>query len=165
MPLFTSLMRLHYSSSTFYERVFKSASISFWHELFIIYGWWWLGFGFHKQVYYIHLVLTALVCLRVIFPAFVLVVIILLGAKTFRVCNSTQFLGNADLMERHVVFIFCFNVKHSESCLCFCLFLLKSLLNSSVATVTLVLFCSNDLWQLVCTGTLLFRSWQVSCSH
>lgn len=101
----------------------------------------------------------------VIFPAFVLVVIILLGARTFRVCNSTQFLGNADLMERHVVFIFCFNVKHSESCLCFCLFLLKSLLNSSVATVTLVLFCSNDLWQLVCTGTLLFRSWQVSCSH
>lgn len=165
MPLFTSLMRLHYSSSTFYERVFKSASISFWHELFIIYGWWWLGFGFHKQVYYIHLVLTALVCLRVIFPAFVLVVIILLGAKTFRVCNSTQFLGNVDLMERHVVFIFLMWSIVRVVYVFVCLFLLQSLLNSSVATVTLVLFCSNDLWQLVCTGTLLFRSWQVSCSH
>lgn len=159
MPLFTSLMRLHYSSSTFYERVFKSASISFWHELFIIYGWWWLGFGFHKQVYYIHLVLTALVCLRVIFPAFVLVVIILLGAKTFRVCNSTQFLGNADLMERHVVFIFLMWSIVRVVYVFVCLFLLQSLLNSSVATVSLVLFCSNDLWQLVCTGTLLFRSW------
>lgn len=63
MPLFTSLMRLHYSSSTCYEQVFKSASISFWHELFIIYGWWWLGFGFHRQVYYIHLALTALAAL------------------------------------------------------------------------------------------------------
>lgn len=159
MPLFTSLMRLHYSSSTFYERVFKSASISFWHELFIIYGWWWLGFGFHKQVYYIHLVLTALVCLRVIFPAFVLVVIILLGAKTFRVCNSTQFLGNVDLMERHVVFIFLMWSIVRVVYVFVCLFLLQSLLNSSVATVSLVLFCSNDLWQLVCTGTLLFRSW------
>lgn len=159
MPLFTSLMRLHYSSSTFYEWVFKSASISFWHELFIIYGWWWLGFGFHKQVYYIHLVLTALVCLRVIFPAFVLVVIILLGAKTFRVCNSTQFLGNVDLMERHVVFIFLMWSIVRVVYVFVCLFLLQSLLNSSVATVSLVLFCSNDLWQMVCTGTLLFRSW------
>lgn len=75
----------------------------------------------------------------VIFPAF-LVVIILLDAKTFRVGNSTQILGNEDLMERHVVFIFCFNVKHSKSCVFFVFYLIHCLY-----------LCSNN-----DTGVLLF---------
>lgn len=98
MALFTSLMQLHDSISTFYEQVLKSASVSFWHELFIIYGWWWLGFGFHRQVYYIHLALTALACSKTqLFSQHLFwMFIILLDVKTFGVCNLTLVLGMRD---------------------------------------------------------------------
>lgn len=126
MLLFTSLMQLHYSSSTFYEQVLESASISFWHELFIIYGWWCSGFGFHRQVYYIHLALTALASSKTqLFSQHLfLMFIILLDVKTFRECNPTLVWRGRDwgggVRFCFVLFFFC--GKHRKS------FLFKSVL-------------------------------------
>lgn len=94
MPLFTSVMQLHLSSSTFSEQVLKSASISFCHELFIPYGWGWLGFGFHRQVYYAHLAPTALACSKPqLFSQHLFLAFIVLDVKTFGLCNSALVLG------------------------------------------------------------------------
>lgn len=94
MPPFTSVRQLHLSSSTFCEQVLKSPSVSFCHELFIPYGWGWLGFGFHRQVYYAHLAPTALACSEPqLFSQCLFLAFIVLDVKTFGLCNSALILG------------------------------------------------------------------------